>query len=225
MPDWLRDGFTIDSNITAALISLRLSWALLFGCLVAAIYWTANRLRGIGNPKLMPTLILLAVIIAMVTLAIGSSVARAFSLVGALSIVRFRTVVDDSRDTAFVILAVAVGLAAGAGLSLVALIGIPFAAVASMASSLSPASRAAESFSHELCARLGIGHAPASRVGNILASRVGQHVLTGMKSARQGAAYDLTYLFNVEKAAEIEALTLEVAAVEGVQEVEVRSRS
>ncbi|MDZ4830382.1 MAG: hypothetical protein SGJ09_09330 [Phycisphaerae bacterium] len=47
------------------------------------------------------------------TMVIGSSVARAFSLVGALSLVRFRTVVDDTRDTAFVIFALIVGMAAG----------------------------------------------------------------------------------------------------------------
>ena len=65
----------------------------------------------------------------MITLAIGDSTARAFSLVGALAIVRFRSVVEDPRDTAFVILAVAVGLAVGAGFILVPLIGLPIAAI------------------------------------------------------------------------------------------------
>ena len=50
----------------------------------------------------------------MVTQVIGDNVARAFSLVGALSIVRFRTVVRDTQDTAFVIFAVVVGMAVGA---------------------------------------------------------------------------------------------------------------
>ena len=58
---------------------------------------------------------LLSILIAMVTQVIGDNVARAFSLVGALSIVRFRTVVRDTVDTAFVIFAVAVGMAVGAG--------------------------------------------------------------------------------------------------------------
>ena len=67
---------------------------------------------------------LLAVLIAMVTQVIGDSVARAFSLVGALSIVRFRTVVRDTQDTAFVIFAVVVGMAVGARDPWVALIGL-----------------------------------------------------------------------------------------------------
>ena len=50
------------------------------------------------------TLVLLTILIAMVTQVIGDNVARAFSLVGALSIVRFRTVVRDTQDTAYVFL-------------------------------------------------------------------------------------------------------------------------
>ena len=68
-----------------------------------------------------------------VALVIGNSVARAFSLVGALSIVRFRTVVDDTRDTAFVIFSVVVGMAAGAGLLFVPLLGLPLVAVTAIA--------------------------------------------------------------------------------------------
>ena len=52
-----------------------------------------------------------AAAIAMVTQVTGQNVALAFSLVGALSIVRFRTVVQDTNDTAFVIFAVAGGTA------------------------------------------------------------------------------------------------------------------
>src|SRR5206468_250772 len=51
--------------------------------------------------------------------------ARAFTLAGTLAIVRFRTVVDDSRDTAFVICSVAVGMGAGIGSYWVILLGLP----------------------------------------------------------------------------------------------------
>jgi uncharacterized membrane protein YhiD involved in acid resistance len=46
-------------------------------------------------------------------MVIGSSLARAFALVGALSIIRFRTVVKDTKDTAFVFFGLALGMAAG----------------------------------------------------------------------------------------------------------------
>jgi len=46
-------------------------------------------------------------------LIIGSNIARAFALVGALSIIRFRNPVKDSRDVAFIFMSMAVGMAAG----------------------------------------------------------------------------------------------------------------
>src|SRR2546430_16835316 len=64
------------------------------------------------------------------TQVIGDNVARAFSLVGALSIVRFRTVVRDTQDTAFVIFAVIVGMAVGADHVWVGIVGLAVVSVA-----------------------------------------------------------------------------------------------
>ncbi len=60
----------------------------------------------------------------MATQIIGSNVARAFSLVGALSIVRFRTAITSSQDVAFVLASVVVGMAIGAGQYVIALLGL-----------------------------------------------------------------------------------------------------
>ena len=68
----------------------------------------------------------------MVTQVIGDNVARAFSLVGALSIVRFRTVVRDTQDTAYVIFAVVVGMAVGAKNPWVAFIGLGLVGAAAL---------------------------------------------------------------------------------------------
>ena len=55
----------------------------------------------------------MAVTTAVIMMIIGSNIARAFSLVGALSVIRFRTAVKDSRDTGFLFAAIAVGMACG----------------------------------------------------------------------------------------------------------------
>src|SRR6185437_11876796 len=78
------------------------------------------------------TLVLLSVLIAMVTQVIGNNVARAFSLVGTLAIVRFRTVVRDTRDTAYVIFAVVIGMAIGAADLWIAIIGLIIIALAAL---------------------------------------------------------------------------------------------
>jgi uncharacterized membrane protein YhiD involved in acid resistance len=59
-------------------------------------------------------------------MVVGSNIARAFSLVGALSIIRFRTVIKDTRDIAFVFFSLAIGMATGAGSVRIALAGTIF---------------------------------------------------------------------------------------------------
>src|SRR5439155_23381051 len=115
------------------------------------------------------------ILLAMVSMVIGSDIARAFSLVGALSIVRFRTVVEDTRDTAFVIFAVIVGMAAGAGVYVVPAVGIPLVAVVAWALAAWGRAGGANGFTSSartaprpttppgtLVVRIGIGFDPAT---------------------------------------------------------------
>src|SRR5579859_3808395 len=125
MPEWLNETFQVDVDLKLSLLAPRLAVALALGCAVAGVYRLTHGRRGEPAAGLTATLVMLTVLIALVTLVIGNSVARAFSLVGALAIVRFRTVVEDTRDTAFVIFAVALGMAVGAGFLRVPLIAIP----------------------------------------------------------------------------------------------------
>jgi uncharacterized membrane protein YhiD involved in acid resistance len=59
----------------------------------------------------------------MVIMIIGNNLARAFALVGALSIIRFRTVVKDTKDTAFIFWSLASGMATGTGSYFLAIAG------------------------------------------------------------------------------------------------------
>jgi uncharacterized membrane protein YhiD involved in acid resistance len=67
-------------------------------------------------------MIIMGVTVSVIMLVIGSNIARAFTLVGALSIIRFRNPVKDSRDVAFIFLTMAIGMAVGTGFYLTALI-------------------------------------------------------------------------------------------------------
>jgi uncharacterized membrane protein YhiD involved in acid resistance len=62
----------------------------------------------------------MAVTVSIIMLVIGSNIARAFSLVGALSIIRFRTAIKDPRDVAFLFMTMAVGMACGTGFFMIA---------------------------------------------------------------------------------------------------------
>lgn len=70
--------------------------------------------RGVSySQTYVHTLVLFGTVVAFVMLIIGSNIARAFTLVGALSIVRFRHAVKESRDIAFVFIVMAIGMACG----------------------------------------------------------------------------------------------------------------
>ncbi|MEO0557093.1 MAG: DUF4956 domain-containing protein [Bacteroidota bacterium] len=95
-------------------IAVNLIVALVCGLSVSLIYrWTY---RGTSySATFVSSLITLAMITAVVIMAIGNNLARAFGLVGAMSIIRFRTAVKDTQDLVFIFLALSIGLAAGVG--------------------------------------------------------------------------------------------------------------
>ncbi|MAC19795.1 MAG: hypothetical protein CMJ23_09025 [Phycisphaerae bacterium] len=98
-----------------------LSLAIAFGFVVAILHLLAHRDRPIYS--LWRTLLLIAPLIAMATMAVGSNLAAAFTLFGTLAIVRFRTPIKDPLDAAFVIFSVVIGLALGNGSLEVASVG------------------------------------------------------------------------------------------------------
>jgi uncharacterized membrane protein YhiD involved in acid resistance len=161
---------------------------------VAQIY---RRARAEPASSFTVTLLLLSVLIAMVTQVIGDNVARAFSLVGALSIVRFRTVVRDTQDTAYVIFSVAVGMAVGAASLWVAVAGMAVVAVAAFAtrreSAVAPASEPPGVVPFRVQVRLGLGRDAAAVVTPVLDQFVQARRLIEVKTARQGVATDVSY--------------------------------
>lgn len=72
------------------------------------------------------SLVLLALVTSIVMLVIGNNLARAFGLVGAMSIIRFRTAVRDVQDIVFIFFSLAIGMASGVGLHVIALAGTIF---------------------------------------------------------------------------------------------------
>lgn len=96
--------------------------AFVLGQAIAWLYIITH--RGLTwSRNMIHAIIMLAMIVSMVMQVVGDSIARAFGLVGALAIIRFRTVVRDARDTTFIFLSLAVGIAVGAGQPLLGVAG------------------------------------------------------------------------------------------------------
>ena len=105
---------TSGGDLSAGTIALRLGVA----AVIAAFIFLSYRLSHSGSvysAKFNVTLAALTVITTTVMIVIGNNIALSLGMVGALSIVRFRTAIKDSRDTAYIFWAIVVGICCGAG--------------------------------------------------------------------------------------------------------------
>lgn len=103
-------------------VLLNISLAFALSMVVSFVYKTTH--RGLSySQSFMLTIVFVAVVVSMVMMVIGNNLARAFALVGALSIIRFRTVVKDTKDTAYIFMALAAGMASGTSTYFLAIVG------------------------------------------------------------------------------------------------------
>jgi len=224
MPDFLKAPFANGANVAPpAVIAVRLLMALALGGIVAWIYRRTRKNTEI-SASFPVTLVLLSVLIAMVTQVIGDNVARAFSLVGALSIVRFRTVVRDTQDTAYVIFAVVVGMAVGANDLWVSLIGIAVVGLAAFVMMTRPGLIASSQPAFLLSLRVGLGHDLDTLLGGTLDAHLQERVLMSIATAKQGVSLDITYETRLRPDGSADELVKALNRIEGVQSVQFQRR-
>ena len=109
------DVFTVGDIVFTIILSFLLS------LIVAWTYKTTY--KGVSyTQSYVHTLIMMGMVVAIIMLIIGSNIARAFALVGALSIVRFRNAIKDTRDVGFIFYAMGMGMAVGTRFYLLAVI-------------------------------------------------------------------------------------------------------
>ena len=109
------------ANLTPMKMVLALAMGFLVGLIIALVYRKA--FRGVlYSPSFATTLIMLCMITTPVVMAIKSNVALSMGMVGALSIVRFRTAVKDPLDTAYMFWSLTMGILLGAELYTIALV-------------------------------------------------------------------------------------------------------
>jgi hypothetical protein len=224
MHDLVRKELHNIKDIPLRMLALRLGASLLLGCIVAGLYRLTRGRAANDTGNLLPTLALLTVLVCMITVVIGENLARAFGLVGALSIVRFRTVVEDTRDTAFVIFAVAVGMGVGAGFLVEMLIALPVPAVVALAFRTPSAPPVRDEGIRLLTVRVGVGHDPDVLLRKAFEMHLEQWDVAAAATARQGAAVDLTYTVRLRHPGAAASLIFVLNGLEGVQSAELRQK-
>lgn len=112
-------------SITARDVIGNMLVALACGVFIALLY--KYTYRGLNySSSFTVSLIMLTMITAVVIMVIGNNLARAFGMVGAMSIIRFRTAVKDASDIMFIFFALSIGLASGVKLYSIAIFGTLF---------------------------------------------------------------------------------------------------
>jgi hypothetical protein len=100
------ESFTLINALSVILSSIVL------GLVISYSYMKTNKNH---NSSFVTTLVMLPVIIAIIILLVGNSIATAFSLAGAFSIIRFRSAPGEPKDIAYVFFTLAIGLTCGLG--------------------------------------------------------------------------------------------------------------
>lgn len=115
-------GTTSLISYSAPQIVFNILAAFILSSFVAFIYQFTHRGYSYSRNFVM-SLILISLVVCVIMMVIGNSLARAFALLGSFSIIRFRTAVKDTKDISFVFLSLVLGMATGTNNYLIAVIG------------------------------------------------------------------------------------------------------
>ena len=125
MRQYLSELLVSDGNLTTEAVVLRLAAATVIAAFVFISYWLSHD-GSIYSKKFNVSLVAMTLITTTVMIVIGNNIVLSLGMVGALSIVRFRTAIKDSRDTIYIFWTVVVGICCGSGDYTVAAIGSAF---------------------------------------------------------------------------------------------------
>lgn len=122
MKDLILDVLEQSGTLSIQAITLHILVAACLGCMIYVSYWYTHTGTAYSK-KFNVSLITLTILTATVMTVIGNNIALSLGMVGALSIVRFRTAIKDSRDTTYIFWTIIVGICCGVGDYVVAAIG------------------------------------------------------------------------------------------------------
>jgi len=106
------DAQDLSGTFSVGDVAISLSLAFVLSVLIGWVYRFTHRNISYSQ-SYVQTLVILGMLISLIMLVVGSNIARAFALVGALSVVRFRNAIKETRDVGFIFLVMGVGMAAG----------------------------------------------------------------------------------------------------------------
>ena len=201
----LETGHEQALDIWALLLALVLTY--FCSMAIGMVYRYPHRSPGYSQ-SYVQTLVLTSLVTALIMLVIGSNLARAFSLVGALSIIRFRNAIKETRDVGYIFFSMAVAMAAGTQFFTVALIATAFICGGMLLLHFGDFGASKQESERLLRVRIPIEMDPASTVEKTMAELFDSFSLILCETAKQGLQVDMLYSVKPRP---------EIAATEGVK--------
>ncbi|GIM88619.1 DUF4956 domain-containing protein [Paractinoplanes toevensis] len=200
-------------------IAIALSLSFVLSAMIAWVYRFTHRNVSYSQ-SYVQTLVILGMLISLIMLVVGSNIARAFALVGALSVVRFRNAIKETRDVGFIFLVMGVGMATGTRfytLAIVAAIVISLIIVVMFRFNWFAASVQRQVVKVQIPPDGNY----TENIQDVLIAHTSEFELVSLESIRGGALTELTYTVRLKKGTEPGALIAALGERTGGQRVTV----
>jgi len=190
--DYLSMFFGTQEVLSPAVAAGSLVLSFLLSMVFASVY--QYTFRGFTYSRsYIHTMVLGSMVTCMLIMAVGNNLARGMGMLGTLAIIRFRTPVRDPRDAMFLFACLGVGIACGAGMPLIAVLGTAAINSAALVLHWAPFASRRE---YEGLLRFGMGTNDAqaeAEVQAILTQYCSSFYLLGMRDAEQGDRMEFSY--------------------------------
>jgi len=215
----LEQTSSVGGMFTPQSVLLSLLLAFVLGQVIAWVYYFTH--SGLSYSRsYVQSLIMITVVVAMVMTVIGNNIVTAVGLMGALAIIRFRNIIKDTRDIAFIFCALVVGMAAGSHRYLTAIIGtiiISLIAVYLHLTNFGMHEPHNAFLRFSLKGRIGADHP----IPAVLKRFCGNFILiSSQDSALGGSMVEYAYQLMVKNADKNEQMLDELQAVEGIANID-----
>jgi hypothetical protein len=184
-------------TLDLGIILLVLTFSLFLGFILAIIYAWTHRLEGFDR-SFCVTMMMLPIIVSVIIMLVANNIARAFSLAGVFTLIRFRSTLQDTRDITFVFAAVAIGLITGlgyTGYAVVVTVFIGFVMLVINVSGLDRESEQRAKLKIVIPESLNYPHA----FDSIFSSYLISYRLSRVKSTDFGTTFELHYFVKIKK--------------------------
>ena len=207
-------------NVTWINVLTALPLALLFGLFIAFVYRRVMTNLSYSVP-ILHTIVYLAMIVSLIMIIVANELVRAFMLLGAFAVIRFRTPIKDARDGAFIFWALAAGMGAGVGLYVETALGV---ALIGLFVWLMHQSRFGLTSGREILLTMTVpqtGSAGDPSYARVFETHLSGHDLLNVRSVQGGQRLELTFYVRPTRDTDLVAFSAALSALPAVGDVSV----